>query len=76
MLTAAQQKMLVFIEGYIEAHDGVAPTFREMAAGTGLRSTHGVFRIVNGLVERGYIRRLRDRARAIEILKTVPRRVA
>lgn len=69
MLTAAQRDLLAFIQSYAEAHRGVPPTWAEMAAASGLRSKSGVTRLICGLEERGYIRRLPNRARAIEILR-------
>ena len=54
----------------MQKHD-VPPSFDEMRDALGLASKSGVHRLVSGLEERGYIRRLANRARAIEILKPV-----
>lgn len=67
-LTAKQAEMLAFIERYKDAFDGVAPTFEEMKLGLGLASKSGVHRLLTALEERGYIRRLRDRVRALEVV--------
>ena len=69
MLTAKQRDLLHFIKSYQEAHDH-APSFDEMKDAVGLKSKSGIHRLVNALEERGHIRRLANRARAIEILAT------
>jgi repressor LexA len=68
MLTRVQTKLLDFIVEHMKHSKGVAPSFEQMQVALGLRSKSGVHRIIEGLVERGYIRRLRFRARAIEVL--------
>lgn len=70
MLTAAQSKALDYIRKYVAEHDGLAPTFGEIGIGVGLRSKSGVARLLRGLADRGAIRRLPFRARAIEIVDT------
>lgn len=67
-LTDMQQQALDYIEGCIE-HTGTGPSLQEIARNLGLRSRSGASRIVAGLEERGRIRRLPNRSRAIEILK-------
>lgn len=67
MLTPRQRDLLEFLSGYI-VHNGVAPSQDEMRAALGLRSKSGANRMLKILEERGYIRRLRDRARAIEVI--------
>jgi SOS-response transcriptional repressor LexA len=59
--------MLDFIRSYM-LREGIAPSYSEMAAGTGLRSKSRVSRIVDALVERGAIVRLPNRARAITLV--------
>lgn len=66
-LTQRQNDGLSLIKSKV-AESGVAPSFREIAAGLGLRSISGVHRILSALEERGAIRRLPNRARAIEVL--------
>lgn len=68
MLTQRQLQLLRFIYAYVAEH-GVPPSFDEMRAALRLRSKSGIHRLISGLEERGYIRRLAYRARAIEILK-------
>ena len=67
MLTVRQHDTLAFIKAF-DAANGVSPTFQEIAEGIGLRSKSGVHRLVSGLEERGFIRRLHYRERAIEII--------
>jgi repressor LexA len=68
MLTRKQKELLDYLTTHAEAHD-VPPSFDEMRDALGLASKSGIHRLVSGLEERGYIRRLANRARAIEILK-------
>jgi SOS-response transcriptional repressor LexA len=70
--TPRQLELLRFIAGYQLAHGGVSPSFVEMTAGLGLSSTAGIARLLDGLEERGAIRRLHSRERAIELLADVP----
>ena len=70
MLTRKQSELLTYLSDHMQQHD-VPPSFDEMRAALGLASKSGVHRLVSGLEERGYIRRLANRARAIEILKPV-----
>lgn len=68
MLTRKQYELLVFIEKRL-SEDGVSPSFDEMKEALGLRSKSGIHRLITGLEERGFIRRLPHRARALEVLK-------
>ena len=68
MLTRKQSELLTYLSDHMQQHD-VPPSFDEMRDALGLASKSGVHRLVSGLEERGYIRRLANRARAIEILK-------
>ena len=70
MLTRKQSELLTYLNNHMQQHD-VPPSFDEMRDALGLASKSGVHRLVSGLEERGYIRRLANRARAIEILKPV-----
>ncbi len=65
--TEKQAELLQFITRHI-AETGVAPTYGEMVAAMGLHSRSGIFRLLTGLEERGLIRRLPFRARAIEVI--------
>lgn len=68
MLTARQNDLLKFIAGHTSEHS-YCPTYDEMAGALGINSKSGVHRLVTALEERGFIRRIPDRARAIEVLK-------
>ena len=68
MLTKKQLDLLEFISKRV-ARDGVPPSFDEMKEALDLRSKSGIHRLITALEERGFIRRLAHRARAIEIVK-------
>ena len=68
MLTRKQYELLLFIEQRLK-ETGVAPSFDEMKEALGLRSKSGIHRLITGLEERGFIRRLPHRARALEVLR-------
>lgn len=68
MLTKKQLDLLAFIHKRVQ-RDGVPPSFDEMKNALDLRSKSGIHRLITALEERGFIRRLAHRARAIEIVK-------
>lgn len=68
MLTKKQLDLLAFIDKRL-ARDGVPPSFEEMKDALDLRSKSGIHRLITALEERGFIRRLPHRARALEIIK-------
>ena len=68
MLTRKQHELLLFINRRL-AEAGVSPSFEEMKEALGLRSKSGIHRLISGLEERGFIRRLPHRARALEVVK-------
>jgi len=68
MLTRKQLDLLEFINKRVQ-RDGVPPSFDEMKEALDLRSKSGIHRLITALEERGYLRRLAHRARAIEIVK-------
>jgi repressor LexA len=68
MLTRKQQELLSFIDTRLKA-DGVSPSFEEMKEALSLRSKSGIHRLINALEERHFIRRLPNRARALEVLR-------
>src|SRR5580704_10983520 len=68
MLTRKQHELLMFINQRLAA-TGVAPSFDEMKDALNLRSKSGIHRLISGLEERGFIRRLPHRARALEVVK-------
>ena len=68
MLTKKQHELLTFINQRLAA-TGIAPSFDEMKDALTLRSKSGIHRLISGLEERGFIRRLPHRARALEVVK-------
>lgn len=68
MLTRKQHELLMFISRHLN-DAGVSPSFDEMKDALGLRSKSGIHRLVTALEERGFIRRLPHRARALEVLR-------
>jgi repressor LexA len=68
MLTRKQYELLSFINERL-AEGGISPSFEEMKLALGLRSKSGIHRLITGLEERGFIRRLAHRARALEVVK-------
>ena len=68
MLTAKQRELLLFIDERLKAN-GISPSFDEMRDALDLKSKSGVHRLISALEERGFIRRLPNRARALEVLK-------
>ena len=68
MLTEKQRELLVFINSRIK-ETGVSPSFDEMKEALDLRSKSGIHRLITALEERGFIRRLPHRARALEVLR-------
>ncbi len=68
MLTRKQHELLLFIHKHL-TKNGVSPSFDEMKDALGLKSKSGIHRLVTGLEERGFIRRLPHRARALEVLR-------
>jgi repressor LexA len=68
MLTAKQHELLLFINKRLN-ESGVSPSFDEMREALDLKSKSGVHRLISALEERGFIRRLPNRARALEVLK-------
>ncbi|MEE2667766.1 MAG: transcriptional repressor LexA [Pseudomonadota bacterium] len=68
MLTKKQNELLIFIQQNIR-ETGIAPSYEEMKEALDLRSKSGIHRLINALEERGFIRRLAHRARAIEIIR-------
>ena len=68
MLTTKQKELLTFINARLQ-ETGVPPSFDEMKEALALQSKSGVHRLIIALEERGFIRRLPHRARAIEVIK-------
>jgi|TARA_R110002020_G_scaffold148060_1_gene323885 repressor LexA len=68
MLTQKQHELLCFIDDRLK-DSGVSPSFEEMKEALGLKSKSGIHRLISALEERHFIRRLPNRARALEVLK-------
>ncbi|HSV02156.1 MAG TPA: transcriptional repressor LexA [Phenylobacterium sp.] len=68
MLTRKQHELLMFIHERIK-ETGVSPSFDEMKDALGLASKSGIHRLITALEERGFLRRLPHRARALEVIK-------
>jgi len=68
MLTRKQHELIRFIQARLE-ESGVSPSFEEMKEALDLKSKSGVHRLISALEERGFIRRLPNRARALEVLR-------
>ncbi len=67
-MTHKQAELLKFIKTYIQQHGGVPPSYREMASAINLQSVSGISRMIDGLIERGKLRKLTARARSLEVL--------
>ena len=68
MLTRKQHELICFIQVRLE-ESGVSPSFEEMKEALDLKSKSGVHRLISALEERGFIRRLPNRARALEVIR-------
>ena len=68
MLTSKQRELLLFIHQRIK-ESGVSPSFDEMKEALDLASKSGIHRLITALEERGFLRRLPHKARALEVLK-------
>ncbi len=68
MLTKKQRDLLIYINDYIQK-TGLSPSFEEMKDGLDLKSKSGIHRLINALVERGFLERLPNKARALEVVK-------
>ncbi len=68
MLTRKQHELITFIQNRLE-ETGISPSFEEMKEALDLKSKSGVHRLISALEERGFIRRLPNRARALEVIR-------
>jgi repressor LexA len=73
MITQQQRKALLFIEAQMARTGGIAPSLREIATHLRYHGYSQAARLLAGLEQRGFIRRLPSKARAIEVLKPVSR---
>ena len=68
MLTKKQKNLLLFINKKIRG-TGVSPSYEEMKSSLNLKSKSGIHRLISALEERGFIKRLAHKARALEVVK-------
>lgn len=68
MLTRKQHELLQYINRHL-GEQGISPSFDEMKVALGLRSKSGIHRLISALEERGFIKRLAHRARALEVVR-------
>ena len=71
MLTKKQKELFVYLNNYISSND-ISPSFEEMKKAVNLKSKSGIHRLITSLEQRGYIKRLKHKARAMEITKNLP----
>ena len=72
MLTRKQHELICFIEDRL-GESGISPSFEEMKDALGLKSKSGVHRLISALEERGFLRRLPNRARALQVTRAPDR---
>ncbi len=70
MLTKKQKELFVYLNDYISSND-ISPSFEEMKNAVNLKSKSGIHRLITSLEQRGYIKRLKHKARAMEITKSL-----
>ena len=70
MLTKKQKELFEYLKEYME-NNGIAPSYEEMKNGVNLKSKSGIHRLIISLEQRGFIKRLKHKARAMEIIKSV-----
>ena len=68
MLTKKQKELFVYLRDFISSND-ISPSFEEMKNAVNLKSKSGIHRLITSLEQRGYIKRLKHKARAMEITK-------
>ena len=71
MLTKKQKELFVYLKDYISSNE-ISPSFEEMKNAVNLKSKSGIHRLITSLEQRGYIKRLKHKARAMEITKDLP----
>ena len=71
MLTKKQKELFVYLKNYISSNE-ICPSFEEMKNAVNLKSKSGIHRLITSLEQRGYIKRLKHKARAMEITKELP----
>ena len=73
MLTKKQKELFVYLSEYISKND-ISPSFEEMKDAVNLKSKSGIHRLITSLEQRGYIRRLKHKARAMEVIKNLTKK--
>ena len=73
MLTKKQKELFVYLNNYISSND-ISPSFEEMKNAVNLKSKSGIHRLITSLEQRGNIKRLKHKARAMEITKNLPKK--
>ena len=71
MLTKKQKELFVYLNNYISSNE-ISPSFEEMKNAVNLKSKSGIHRLITSLEQRGYIKRLKHKARAMEFTKDLP----
>ena len=74
MLTKKQKELYVYLKDYISSNN-ICPSFEEMKNAVNLKSKSGIHRLITSLEQRGYIKRLKHKARAMEITKELPNKI-
>ena len=69
MLTKKQKELFEYLNNFI-SKNGISPSFEEMKNALNLKSKSGIHRLITSLEQRGFIKRLPHRARAMEIIKS------
>ena len=67
MLTKKQKELYDYLKNYISSNE-ISPSFEEMKSAVNLKSKSGIHRLITSLEERGFIKRLKHKARAMEII--------
>ena len=75
MLTKKQKELFVYLRDYISSND-ISQSFEEMKNAVNLKSKSGIHRLITSLEQRGYIKRLKHKARAMEITKELQNKSA
>lgn len=70
-VTPKQKEVLNFVRAYIVGHDGVSPSFREIADAVRVHSKSGISRLVRGLEERGHLRTVPNRRRSLQLVEQI-----
>tara|TARA_B100001029_G_scaffold177523_1_gene182372 strand:- start:12 stop:656 length:645 start_codon:yes stop_codon:yes gene_type:complete len=71
MLTKKQKELFIYLKTFISNNE-ISPSFEEMKNAVNLKSKSGIHRLITSLEQRGYIKRLKHKARAMEIIKDFP----